>query len=405
LKIAIAVPGRFHAFNLAKALALLGHEVVILTNYPKWAVKQFGIPPQQVRSLWIHGVVSRVFFWLTDRLGTPYPEAFLHRWFGRWVKGVLTQSPWDVVHPWSGVSEESFTSKGRNQTGLRLLMRGSTHIRTQARILRQEQDRVGTRVEQPSRWMIEREEREYKLADRVVVLSTFARESFLQEGVPSEKLLLLPLGADVRMFRPSADVVEERCRRVLAGEPLRVLYVGTLSFRKGLWDLGTLVYSLGSEPFRFRALGPIPRESTEFLRRLKGSLEIVPKQSQRSLPFWYRWADLFIFPTLEDGYPIVLAQAQASGLPILTTTNCCGPDLVQEGKTGWIFPIRSPQTMADRLRWCHGHRRELAEMTRSLYQEYQVRDWSDVAKAFEMLCQRTLAERPPTGRGAAEGRS
>jgi glycosyltransferase involved in cell wall biosynthesis len=109
------------------------------------------------------------------------------------------------------------------------------------------------------------------------------------------------------------------------------------------------------------------------------------------LPNWYSSSDLFLFPTIEDGFAIVLAQAQASALPILTTGNCSGPDLVREGQTGWILPIRSPEGFVERLLWCDSHRPELAEMVRKLYTAHQVRTWDDVAGDFEALCLRELA--------------
>ena len=65
--------------------------------------------------------------------------------------------------------------------------------------------------------MIARELREYSLADLVLVLSSFAAKTFLDEGFPKSRLRLLPLGSDVSQFRPDATVVQERCRRVLSG--------------------------------------------------------------------------------------------------------------------------------------------------------------------------------------------
>ena len=321
MKIAVVVPGRFHAFDLVRALRDRGHDVVLFTNYPKWAVRRFGVSPDWTRSFWVHGAVSRLFEWFTKRLGVPYPEPVLQPWFSRWARKALSKSRWDIVHLWSGVGEEILLAPER-VSGVCLLMRGSSHIRTQARILEEERKRIGVPMDHPSNWMIGREEREYQLADRVIVLSSFAHATFLREGTPEKKVEMIPLGTDLKMFRPQANVVEERCRRILTGEPLRILYVGSLSFRKGLWDLGAIVRLLEEEKFRFKAVGPVPHESRRFLKQLGGRLEIVSKKPQNKLPDWYRWADLFLFPTLEDGYPVVLAQAQASGLPILTTTHC-----------------------------------------------------------------------------------
>ena len=62
-----------------------------------------------------------------------------------------------------------------------------------------------------------------------------------------------------------------------------------------------------------------------------GSIEFVPRVPELELTTQYSWADIFLFPTIEDGFAVVVAQAQASGLPVITTPNGSGPDLITPG--------------------------------------------------------------------------
>src|SRR5687768_13064707 len=140
MKIALVVQGRFHAFDLGKALLRRGHEVTLLTNYPKWVVKRFGFPDTQVRSFWLHGVVSRGVFRLYDTVNAR-PDRWLNPLFGRWAASELSKESWDVIHPWSGVAEE-ISGNGAIQARLNLIMRGSAHIRTQDAILKDEEHRT-----------------------------------------------------------------------------------------------------------------------------------------------------------------------------------------------------------------------------------------------------------------------
>src|SRR5260370_27264184 len=197
MKIAIVVHGRFHAFDLARALLGRGHDVTVLTNYPKWAVRRFGIPETQVRSFWEHGIAARVANRVHDLTHALDPDPVLSPLFGRWAARQLKRESWDVIHSWSGVSEEILNTPGI-QAGLKTMMRGSAHIRRQAELLTQEEARTGTRIDKPGEWIIGRETREYGLVDRVVVLSSFARDSFQAEGVPAGKIRLLYLGSDGR---------------------------------------------------------------------------------------------------------------------------------------------------------------------------------------------------------------
>ena len=389
MKIAIAVHGRFHAFDLARELSRR-NDVTVFTNYPKWAAARFGLAPPQVRSFWLHGIATRAAWWLHENLSMPYPEAMLHRLFGRWAANRIAKEQWDVVHSFSGVSEEILRATA-GHAALRMMARGSAHIRTQARLLEEEEVRARTRMDRPSRWIIAREEREYALADRVLVLSKFAWDSFAAEGVSPAKLTLLPLGARMDHFRPSPEIVEARRARIRSGGALRVLFVGTLCFRKGMLDMASILRSPGSERFQFRFVGPVTKEARSIATSLHPRAEFVPKQPQSELPSSYAWGDVFLFPTVEDGFAVVLAQAAAAALPILTTTNCCGPDLIREGQTGWVLPIRSPQAFVERLHWCDAHREELAEMVDRLYRHFQPRAWEDVAADFESICAECVA--------------
>jgi len=384
MKIAIAVHGRFHSFDLARELSRR-HDVTVFTNYPKWATRRFGLSSAKVRSFWLHGIVSRLAWWLRENFSIPCPEAFLHRLFGRWAGARIAAEHWDVAHSFSGISEEILHAT-TGHADLRMMVRGSAHIRTQARLLEEEELRTGVKVDRPSRWMVAREQREYALADRILVLSRFAWESFVAEGVSPDRLTLLPLGARIDQFRPLPEIVEARCRRILAGEPLRVLFVGALSFQKGMLDIAAILRDRRSHRFQFRFVGPVLKEACALVRDLGLRAEFIPKQPQHTLPASYAWGDLFAFPTIQDGFAVVLAQAAAAALPILATTNCCGPDLIREGQTGWVLPIRSPEAFTGRLHWCDSHREDLAAMVRRLYRRHQPRTWADVAADFESIC-------------------
>ena len=259
---------------------------------------------------------------------------------------------------------------------VKAVVRGSAHVRTQDRLLEQEEARSGQSMDRPSPWMIAREEREYELADLLFVLSSFAYKSFEREGVPAEKLRLLPLGSEVARFGATLQDIEGRCSRILAGEPLQILTVGSFSFRKGALDLIEVATRLRGR-MKFLMVGDI---ESKRLRLMAGdNIEFLPRQPEFSLPAIYRKGDVFLFPTVEDGYAVVLSQAQAAGLPVLATPNCAAPDIVQENKNGWILPIRNPEAFIERLEWCNANREALARIVRLTHQTFRPRDWKDVA--------------------------
>ena len=385
MRIAIAVHGRFEAFDLARELIRRGNDVKVCTNYPRWAVARFGVPRECVRSLWPHGVLTRVL----GRFGGPSSlrrfESHLHTLFGRWASAALREQEWDVIYAFSGIAEEILQSR-QLSADLRLLARASAHIRTQDRLLHEEELRTGKLQDRPSTWMIGREQREYAAADAIRVLSSFAYDTFIAEGVPAEKVKLVLSGVQTQAFRSSPQQLERRCARLMTGAPLRVLNVGTFAFRKGVWDTAAVVRELSTERFEYRFVGPVASEAAGLAAELRAAVTFVPKQRQARLPGTYAWGDVFMLPTIEDGFPAVLAQAAAAGLPILTTPNGAGRDLVSDGENGWVLPIRSPGRFVERLRWADAHRPELAQMVRTSQERFRVRDSAEVASDFERLC-------------------
>ena len=391
--ISIVVQGRFHAFALAKAMIDKGSIVQVLTNYPAFIADRFGIPQANMKGIGSLGLLHRYAnrWGLTDQI--PALNRFLHQSFSMWAARNITRTEPVAVHVFSGVALELFHHlRTFNNPIARLLLRGSGHIIDQCRDLSREARRAGTPIEKPSPWMIRRELQEYALTDHIVTLSSFARKTFLKRGYSVEKTMLLPLGSNVEQFRPTKEVIAARAQRMRSGQKLTVLYTGNVSLQKGVIDLIEVAKTL-RDRFHFRVVGNITADAAARIRAAGNLLELIPRQPESSLPGLYNEADIYLFPTLHDGFAAVLAQAQAACLPILATDHCAAPDLVTDEVNGWIVPIRRADLFVERLRWCDAHREPLAMMVGDLWRTHKNRDWSVVADDFLDLVHRAVALR------------
>lgn len=379
MKIALIVPGSFHAFALADALGRSGHDVHVLTTHPPSAEtrRTYTIKGYPALGSFLRG---------SARLGllrrAPV-EAFVHQGFSSACAAYLGKHRWDVVHCWSGAAEEVLRVRLPGDP-LRVLMRGSSHILTQDRLLAEEESRAGVRIDRPTRWMIRRELSEYALADRVRVLSRFAQQSFASHGMDPAKIWLLPSGLPAPREPYSPSVRHERAARIRSGAPVHVLFSGSLIYRKGLLDLQRVIEALSADPgLRFSIVGPATAESRRFVRAIGSRAQVRPALHGRQLDAAYDAADLFFFPTIEDGFPQAVALAVARGLPVLTTPNGNGPDLIEEGRNGWILPARSTEDFIARLRRCASDRSALAEM--ALYESGLLSQYAWAIRANEFI--------------------
>lgn len=336
-----AVCGVFHHFNLARELHQRGHLKAIYSTFPWRRLARENLPHSLVHTFpWIHTpqmVVSR-------RLNLPTGLNRALSWqvattFDAWVARHLP--PCDVFVGISSVGLET-GRKAQSRGAKYVCDRGSAHIRVQDRILKEEYARWG--VPQPiivDPRIIAREEAEYAQADAITVPSEFARRSFLEMGVPAEKLHKIPYGVELDRFRPVADPPTDR---------FEVLFVGNVSLQKGVPYLFQAFAQVRQPRKRLRIVGNLSRELPQVLRQLpKENVEFIGHVPQNQLPNLISSSHVMVMPSVQEGMALVQAQALACGCPLICSTNSGGEDLITDGIEGFIVPIRSPEAIATRL--------------------------------------------------------
>jgi len=181
---------------------------------------------------------------------------------------------------------------------------------------------------------------EIELADRILVGSGFVRDSFIAEGVPSDKLVVIPYGADTSLFQPRSE--DSNC-----DGPLRLLFVGQIGQRKGISYLLESIQRVHSEGDILTLVGQF-QGNGQAISPYRHSFRHIPHVPRNELNKIYQHADVFVFPTLIEGMPLVVLEAMACGLPVITTPNGPG-DIVRDGLDGYLVPPRDVNAIVDRL--------------------------------------------------------
>jgi len=184
-------------------------------------------------------------------------------------------------------------------------------------------------------------EAEIALADRILVGSRFVQHSFTAQGIEAARLYVEPYGVDGSRFGPPPAGAGP----VPGG--LRVLYVGQIGQRKGISYLLEGYRQFQGPGTDLLLVGGMVGDPAP-LGAYAGGFRHRPFVPQAELPAIYHGADVFVFPTLIEGMPLVVVEAMACGLPVICTDR--GPDdLVRDGVEGFIVPIRDPRAIAERL--------------------------------------------------------
>jgi len=186
-----------------------------------------------------------------------------------------------------------------------------------------------------------RKDRELAQADAVFVASSFTRATLAEAPDTPKKIIVIPYGAPT----PLAGV--EPARRA-PGDPVRVLFVGSLGQRKGLRYLLEAVESLGTT-CTLTLIGTVPdAPCAPLASALRRHRHIVSLPHAEILAEMRRH-HVFVFPSLFEGFGLVLLEAMSCGLPLIATPHTAAPDVITEGREGSIVPIRDSKAIAERL--------------------------------------------------------
>jgi glycosyltransferase involved in cell wall biosynthesis len=226
------------------------------------------------------------------------------------------------------------------ERGVKCILNQMDPNRVEVELVRSEEKQwpgwVSEAIQVPEEYFVRREQ-EWFLADRVVVNSEFSRQALLRQGVPPEKLAVVPL-----CYEPEKSQRPE-VRSQKSKHPLRVLFLGQVILRKGIQYLVEAAKLLVNENIHFDVVGPIGI-SREAMATAPGNVTFHGRTGRDQAAAWYRRSHLFVLPTLSDGFAITQLEAMAHGLPVIATP-CCG-EVVSDGVDGFVVPARDAGALA-----------------------------------------------------------
>ncbi|OWV84513.1 glycosyltransferase family 4 protein [Rhizobium sp. R693] len=236
-----------------------------------------------------------------------------------------------------------------------------------------------------ARIFADREKAEWNIADLIICPSEFVRRHVVASGGDESRCVVVPYGVDVRspVTRP----------RRLPG-PLRVLTAGAVGLRKGSPYVVQAAQLLGGSA-TFRMVGPCNLPET-LLNKLASSVELAGIIPRAAMAEQYRWADIFLLPSICEGSATVIYEALAAGLPVITTENT--GSVVRDGKEGFVVPLRDSQAIAQAIERLAKDEELRAEMSVNAFRQaadFTVEKYGTrLLAAIAPLSSKQVADRP-----------
>jgi len=336
----------FIAYQFVRAIYRAGHLQRAIVAY----ATRHDLPPEKVVTFPWMRVVARL-----ARDNAPIRDSAFDCCAAHFI------SPCDILHGWS---HQCFRSLRRAKTlgAVTFVERQNSHDRTQYRLVKEEFERWGFQGYEPVRpWGMRRGLAELEIADFITVPSRFAYESMLAEGIPEERLFLIPYGVDVNRFTPGEPPVDT----------FRLLFVGQVSLRKGVPYLLQAWERLSLPRAELWLAGRVTPDAQQIVARYRDHPTIRFLGHVRDIPAIYRQASVFVLPSIEEGSALVTYEAMATALPLIFTYNSGA--VARDGVEGIQIPVRDVDALAaaiDRLYRDPELRHEMGRAGRKRAEEY-----------------------------------
>lgn len=205
-------------------------------------------------------------------------------------------------------------------------------------------------VEVPESYF-QRREAEWAAADLIMVNSEWSRQALIKQGVPGSKLAVVPLAFETSQNEGLAMRQEgfnssfrSQVLSFTKEKPLRVLFLGQVILRKGIQYLIEAARLLEKEPIHFDVVGSIGI-SDAAVASAPGTMTFHGPVSRDRTEVFYREVDLFVLPTLSDGFAMTQLEAMAHRLPVIATPNC--GEVVSDGVDGLMVPATDSNALAE----------------------------------------------------------
>lgn len=243
-----------------------------------------------------------------------------------------------VLHFASGIGLHA-ARRARRQGAIVVCDVRASHHRARLAAVAPALARHGVDFRLPNEANLPRLEAEFDLADLLICNSAFTRSTFLDAGFAEDRVVSLPLGCATEQFVPAAA----------PPDAFTVLFVGRQRFEKGFLDLAAAARVLGAGD-RLVVSGGIDARSAAAVAGLQATTEFVGPVTAQRVPELYRRASVLVFPSLSDGFGLVVLEAMASGLAVIVSDHTGAAELVEDGVNGFVVPAGDAEALADRLR-------------------------------------------------------
>jgi glycosyltransferase involved in cell wall biosynthesis len=229
---------------------------------------------------------------------------------------------------------------------------------------------------------LQRKDSELSLADHIFVASSFTKKTLEMYPGKLTNIEVIPYG-----FPPVYK--NKQYAQADGSTPLKVLFVGGLSQRKGIANVFEAVEYLGSDKIELTVVGLKSAEDCKPLNEGLEKCNYIPSLPHSEILELMQTQDVFVFPSLFEGFGLVITESMSQGLPVIATDRTIAPDIIEHGRNGWIIEPGSTPSLISCLQTILDDRSQLKKCGEAAMQTAMNRPWEkyglDMANAINAI--------------------
>ena len=207
----------------------------------------------------------------------------------------------------------------------------------------------------------------FEQGDVVLSISNYNYKHLIEFGADPKKVIYHPVGIDLKKYtfrKKDGQAKESQSIKILSVS--RLIEEKGLSF--GLRAMAKLIHERKIANIEYQIIGDGPlRADIEKLSndlKIRANVHFWGIQKHENVVELLNRSDLFFLPSIAEALPVVLMEAQASGLPVVATNVGSVAQIVEDGQTGFVVPSRDVDAMADKLEFLIRHSEQWPDMGR-----------------------------------------
>jgi alpha-maltose-1-phosphate synthase len=243
-------------------------------------------------------------------------------------------------------------------------------------------------------WKLERKDRELETADVIVVPTLRVRRSVEQFLRPAAQYVLAPYGSDLHVRPKEWTSVDQQ-------GPLKLFAAGNLGPGKGLHILFAALARLGTRRYHLSLAGRWePGFRTWLGKKYPIDYEWLGQLPHAEVYEACRRSHVFVFPSLAEGFGLVILEAMAAGIPVIASDQTAAPEIIQQGEDGWVVPAADSESLQTSLEAVLGERTRLPDIGSGARRKAVALDWASYRANLSSKVSHVLGGSPD-----CEGRS